>query len=170
MFSLLDVILILIVFSFGLVGAFLGFIQTLGALVGTVAGIFVASRAAVPFGAWLSEVTGAEVLPTILSFILVFLIVSRLVGLIFWVVEKAFNIISIIPFLKTANRLLGGFLGFLEGLVVVASVVYIAKLLFPEATVVEVIDSSKVATYLMGLFTIFVGLLPETLRARIPTV
>lgn len=58
---------------------------------------------------------GRESLGKVLSFIIVFIVVTMLIDWIFVILEKIFNLISIIPFTKTINRLLGGALGFWRG-------------------------------------------------------
>lgn len=167
MFSLLDVIIILIVFAFTVAGWLLGFFHTLGALIGTAAGAYVSSRVGIPLGEWIGGQIGAKVAVTIIAFLLVFLIVSRLVGFVFWLIERAFKLLSVLPFLKTINRLLGATLGFAEGLLVIASVVYVAKLVFPDESIAAVVDSSKVAVWMLATFTFILSLLPETLRTRV---
>ena len=84
MFSLLDVILILSVFSFVLFGLWFGLIHTFGALIGTVIGAAVA-------GQLYTFVPGE--LASVASFVVITLAVSRLVGIGLVFVEKIFHII-----------------------------------------------------------------------------
>jgi len=165
MFSLVDVIILAIVVAFTVVGFSLGFVSSLGTLVGAIGGIFVASHIAPQ----ISAAFGGSQIATVVLFVILYLIVSRLIGLLFWFVDRTFKILSIIPFVKPINHLLGGVLGFLEGLLLMAATAYFAKQILPMAMVVQVIDSSKVATSLIGLFDHLKLLLPANLQKQIPT-
>ncbi|HBR13837.1 MAG TPA: hypothetical protein DD697_04015 [Candidatus Komeilibacteria bacterium] len=60
-----------------------------------------------------------------LGFLLVFILVNRAVALVFWIIDKVFNIVAIIPGLKSLNHLLGGIFGLLEGLIFIGIIVYV---------------------------------------------
>ena len=82
--TLLDVILLLVLFGFVMFGFMTGLIHALGALIGVVAGTAVASRVFVPLADKYSYFfAGNENVAKIVIFILVFVIVNRLVGLLF---------------------------------------------------------------------------------------
>jgi len=63
----------------------------------------------------------------IIVFIALFTIANRLTALIFSIVDKAFDIISIIPFLKSINRLAGAIFGAAEGLTVTGLIFFIVE-------------------------------------------
>lgn len=56
--SLFDIILIVIVAGFGLFGLWFGLVHTLGSLIGTVFGVYLASRYYGPVAEWLIRATG----------------------------------------------------------------------------------------------------------------
>ncbi len=67
----------------------------------------------------------SDILANIIGFLLVFIIINRGIALIFWVVDKIFNLIAIIPGLKSLNHLLGGILGLIEGFIFIGILVYV---------------------------------------------
>ena len=115
--AIIDIIFLLIVFTFVLFGLWFGFIYTVGSTLGFFLGIFVASRT--------YDFFDSSVTIKILLFVLIYIVVGRLVGLVFYLIEQLFKLVSIIPFTKTINRLLGAFLGFIEGMFVVSGIIFI---------------------------------------------
>jgi len=164
--TIFDLILILILFLFIAFGFALGLIQTIGALVGVVLGAWLAGVYYQPVGEWLTPFfLGHENTALVIAFILIFVLVDRLIGLVFWLINKIFKIISIIPFTKTINRLLGALLGFLEGTLVLGlSLYFIIRFPFSE-WFSGVIAGSKVALWLIEMGNFLAPLLPTVLRA-----
>lgn len=165
MVSVIDVVILLVIFAFTIAGFIFGFIHTLGALVGTVLATFVASRVVGPVSALFG---GGRDIAAVAIFVIVFLIISRLVGLIFWLIDRVFKVISVIPFTKSVNRILGSGLGLLEGIIVVGAVIYVASAVLPEAWFHRVVEPSILALPILEVFSIFAGLLPELLRDALP--
>jgi membrane protein required for colicin V production len=163
--TVLDLILVLILFFFTASGLRFGLIHTLGALVGTVVGVLIAGNyfeegAELIKGVLLNNVNLARVF----AFIIIFVLSSRLVGLVFWIIDRAFKVVSIIPFLKSINRLAGAILGFLEGAVILGIIlIFIDKFPFSEA-IIPAIDGSSVAQWLLGYGKILAPLLPEAVK------
>ncbi len=161
--TLLDLILILIIFFFTVSGFWFGLIMTLGSLLGTVAGVLVAGHY---FEAFATKLTGLAMgnagVAKVFAFILIFLLVSRFVGFIFWIVNKIFNIIAIIPFLKSLNRIGGGVLGFIEGVVFLGVALVIAAKYVTVRWYMDAILASSVAQWLMKYGDLLVPLLPKT--------
>ena len=86
--NLLDVILIITIGGFAMFGFWFGLIHTFGSLVGTAIGAFFASRWYDGLAGWLAGVTGWETnTANVLSFIIVFLIINRVIGFLFWMLE-----------------------------------------------------------------------------------
>lgn len=160
-----DIILLIILGGFTLFGLWFGFIHTLGSLLGTVAGAFVASHYYGPIANWVHSLTGgSENLVKVIVFVLVFTIANRLVGFAFWIVEKIFNILKVIPFLSTINRLLGGILGLFEGSLVLGLTLYfISKFPFSDWFTVSLLKSG-VAAYLIKISSILWPLFPAVLK------
>jgi uncharacterized membrane protein required for colicin V production len=160
-----DLILVILVFAFVLAGLWFGFIHALGALVGTIFGVLVAGRY---YDAWGQAVQGIFFgnvnLARVVMFILIMILVNRLIGLVFWVIEKVFKIVAVIPFLKTFNALLGGVLGLLEGVIVIGGALYLAARYPITANFAEVLSASAVGLWLIKAFGLFAPLLPEIIR------
>lgn len=118
-FTFVDIIFIGIIIVFTVSGFVMGLIQGIGALIGLAAGFWAAIRLFDSFGDILTPIFfGHSVGAHIAAFIIIFILASRLVGLIFWLIDKFFHIISIIPFLKSINRLGGALLGLVEGILI----------------------------------------------------
>lgn len=162
---LVDLALAIIVGAFVLFGLFFGFVHTLGSLIGSVIGIAIATRLVEPavdrFGFFFNNNEGVA---SVVLFIILFTLISRGVGLIFWVLEKAFGFLSWIPFAKTINRLLGGILGFVEGVIVVGAVIYFALKFLPNGLVAGWLSQSSVADYLLTVMSALQLLMPAELR------
>ena len=150
-----DLILILILFAFGLFGFWFGLVHALGALVGTVVGAIVASRY---YTIW-----STSNLTKVLSFIIIFTIASRLTGLVFLLIEKLFKIVKIVPGISTINRLIGGLFGLLEGAIVLGVIMYFVER-FPIGPLPGLINGSDMAQLLLRIGGIVVPLFPEVLR------
>ncbi len=160
----IDIVLLVIVGAFVFFGLFFGLIHTLGSLVGAILGIAVASRIIEPTVEAFGFLLGGGSVAKIVLFIIIFLIVSRLVGLVFWVFEKIFGFVSIVPFAKSINRLLGALFGFVEGVIVVGVVLFYAMQVLPEDTLLALLEGSAVANFLVATVSALQVLFPESLR------
>ena len=162
---LVDLVLIIIVGAFVLFGLFFGFVHTLGSLVGSVLGIVLATRLLEPavdkFSFFFNN---NESVASVVIFIILFVLISKLIGLVFWILGKVFGILSWIPFAKTINRLLGSVLGFVEGVIVVGVIIYFALKFLPDSTVSAWLNDSAVANYLLAVMSALQALFPESLR------
>ncbi|MEA3398467.1 MAG: CvpA family protein, partial [Patescibacteria group bacterium] len=99
---ILDVIIIVILSGFVFYGFFFGLIRTLGNFLGMIIGAIIASRFYLIVFDWVGPVfIGRDNLGKVLIFIILFILINRLVGFAFYLVDKVFRIIAIIPFLKT---------------------------------------------------------------------
>lgn len=164
--SFIDIILLILLGGFVLFGFWFGIIHTLGALVGTILGAYVASHYFSPVAIFIGDKIGGNLsVLKVITFILIFTVANRLVGLIFYLAEKVFKVLSIIPFLKTINRLAGAVLGLIEGALVIGLILHVAGVIPLTSWFVErVLDPSSVARYLLGVARVLVPLLPEALR------
>lgn len=164
--NVVDISLLVALGGFVLYGFWFGIIHMVGALVGVVAGALAAGRLYAPVANWVAPMVGDNAnLAKIIGFVIVFILVNKLVGLAFWVIEKIFKFIAIIPFLKTFNRLLGAALGLLEGTLVLGLTVYFASR-FPVSTGFDtLLADSTVAHALLPVGSILAPLLPLAVRA-----
>ena len=163
--GLFDIILLIIIAGFGLFGLWFGFIHTMGSLVGTVVGAFVASRYYGSAADVLVNITGwSENVSRVLMFILVFLVINRFVGFLFWTLEKTLRIAVRLPFIQSINRILGLVLGVFEGLVTIGLILYVMEVFPISDNISFMMAHSLVAPIALGISEILLPLLPEGMR------
>ncbi|MEA2064672.1 MAG: CvpA family protein [Patescibacteria group bacterium] len=154
-----DVILLVVLTIFAVWGFFFGFIQAFGSLAGLILGVLAANKYYLLLASWLGFIPVGETAIKIISFFTILILISKLTGLAFYFIDKFFHLISIIPFLKTINRILGGILGFIEGFLIIGVFLYIAHNysinLLPE----EMISDSKLTPIALNGFEYFIDLL-----------
>lgn len=155
MVSFFDLILILILFAFGLFGFWFGLIHAVGSLLGTVVGAVVASRY---YTLW-----GDSNTTRVIAFIVLYAIASRLTSFLFVAIEKFFKIAKLIPGIAIVNRISGAALGLAEGMIAAGVVLYFLQK-FPVGPLVGLINASPLAGFLIWVGGIAVPLFPEVLR------
>jgi len=163
--TLFDIILIVIIAGFIFYGLFFGLVHALGGLTGVFAGTIVAGWLFEAIGEFITPIFwGNEMLAKIVAFIIIFIIINRLFGLAFWLVDKVINFLKVIPFLKSINGILGGIFGFLEGVFLLGGILYIASRYPVWEWLNNAMIDSDVARYLVSIFDIIAPLLPEAVR------
>lgn len=157
-----QLVLVLLVLGFIGTGWKDGFIHTLGRLVGAVIGFFLAKS-------W--SLALANVLTIVMpfgwarffGFLIVFLVVSRLVGYLFSFVETIFDLLSFIPFLKTINRILGGILGFVEGIFFLGASLWIVTHFQLIPSLASWAIAAPLSIWIQKIFTTMISLFPNAL-------
>jgi uncharacterized membrane protein required for colicin V production len=159
----LDIILAVGVLLFVANGFYQGIIHMLGSLLGLIVGIGVASRADEAVGVWLSGAVGIpKSVATLVGFVVVLLIFTRVFGFSLHLLEKTFKFMKL-PFVGLANRLLGGLLGFFEGVLIIGSTLLISGVLpFPDLA--KAIAGSGLAASLASSAKLLLPLLPKQIR------
>jgi len=161
-----DAILLIILAGFVFYGLFFGLIRTLGSLAGVIVGAWAASHYYIAVFNWADNLFfGYNNLGKVMVFIILFILVNRLVCFIFAILDKTFNIISIIPFLKSINRLAGAIFGFLEGALILGLILYVAS----RYTIISswfgnMLANSQLAPFLLKFTKVLLPLLPEMLK------
>lgn len=162
--TLFDLILVLIVFGFGWFGFWFGLIHSAGGLVGLILGAAVASRYYDNLARRILFIfRGNENLANIISFLIIYIIGNRLAGFVFYIIDKVLKPITTLPFLKTINRLGGGILGLIEGVLTIGLFIYFISR-FPLPWLANLIEQSKFAEYFVSMAEILLPLLPEVLK------
>ena len=158
----LNLILAVCVVLFVVNGFFQGIIHMLGSILGLIVGVGVASRWDKQGGAWLHTQLGwGQSICTVVAFVLILIIFTRVFGFVLHILEKAFNFLKI-PLVGLANRAAGGVLGFFEGVFVVGATLIVVKTLpFPIAAS---LTSSVLAASLMSAASILMPLLPKSIQ------
>jgi len=163
--SITDMVLLLVIAGFAFTGFWFGLIHMAGSFIGIVIAAvvsgkyfeFVAEKLAFLFG-------GNENLGRVITFILIFVLVTRLVGVVFWLINKLFNLLSIIPFLKTFNRLGGAILGLVEGIVLTSLALFLLVRYPLGQTVTNGLANSRVVEYLLDIANTVAPLLPDVVE------
>jgi len=156
-----DIILLIILSGFVFYGLFFGLIRTLGSLIGWLAGLWLTFVFYLTVFDWVKNLFfGHELAGKVITFIVLFTLINRLIGFIFVLLDRTFDLISIIPFLKTINRLAGAALGFIEGGLVLG----LALLFISETAFSGWLAASKVAPFLIGFAKAIMPLLPGLLE------
>lgn len=161
----IDVVLLVIIGAFVLFGFFFGLVHTLGSLIGSVVGIFLSTRLIDPAFNQFGFIFGGGQVARIVLFIIIFFLVSRVIGILFWFLGKIFDVISFIPFARSLDRFLGGIFGFIEGILVIGILVFYAMQVLPEDTLLAALQTSAVAKYLVATASALQVLLPEGLKS-----
>lgn len=162
--TLFDLILILIVFGFGWFGFWFGLIHAFGGLVGLILGAALASRYYDNLARRILFIfRGNENLANIVSFSVIYIVGNRLAGFIFYIVDKILKPIINLPFLKTINRIGGGIIGLVEGVLMVGLFIYFISR-FPLPWLASLIEQSKIAEYFVHMAEILLPFLPEVLK------
>ncbi len=163
--TITDAVLILILFSFAFTGFWFGFIHMLGSFLSIVIAAVISGRYFDVVAAKLSFLFGGyENLGKIITFIILFLLVTRVVGLVFWMINKLFNLLSVIPFLKTINRLGGATFGFVEGVVLSSLSLYLLVRFPINDALIQALADSRVAAYLLAVANKVAPLLPVVVQ------
>lgn len=156
-----DIILIIILLFFAFRGFSLGLIRMVGSLIGTIVGAIAASYFYLNLFNLIKDwFNDFENLGKVVCFLVVFIVASNIIVFLFNVLDKAYNFISIIPFLKTINRLGGAILGFLVGSLILGLIIYVvAKYAVVSSLFGNLLVSSEVAPFLLILAKILMPLL-----------
>ncbi|PLX27806.1 hypothetical protein C0583_01035 [Candidatus Parcubacteria bacterium] len=164
--SIIDSILLLILAGFVFYGVFHGLIRTIGAFFGVLIGAILASRFYLPVSDYIDVMFfGYNNIGRVGVFFLLFSVIDRLVGFAFYLLEKSFNIISIIPFLKTINRLGGLILGFITGSFAIGLVIYVInKYAILDSMVGRWLTNSELAPFFLKFADYLLPVLPEFLK------
>lgn len=156
-----DIVLLIILAGFVFYGLFFGLIRTVGSLIGLVGGLWLTMLFYLTVFGWVKNLFfGHEFAGKIIIFIMLFTLINRLIGFIFVLLDRTFDLISIIPFLKTINRLAGAALGFIEGGLVLG----LALIFISQTGFFGWLDASKVAPFLISFAKAVTPLLPGLLN------
>ncbi len=167
----IDIILLIIIGGFALFGLWFGFVHTLGSLIGTVLGIYLASRFYQPFADWIVQTTGwGANFSRIIMFAIAFIIINRLVGFGFWLLDRFFSLVTHLPFIRSIDRLFGLVLGAFEGIITIGFVIFFIERYPLSPAFMEKLSVSIVAPFTVGVAAILWPLLPEALKILKSTV
>lgn len=155
---LVNLVLVMLLLGYVGMGVKDGFVHTLGRFLGAILG-FLAARA---WSIWLVGILGIF-MPAgwarLVAFVLIFIAITRIFGMVFKLVDGIFEIMKLLPFLKSIDKFLGAFLGFVEGLIFIGGAIYLILTFKLSPTLITWATSSSVAVWIYKIFHSVLGLL-----------
>ncbi len=160
-----DIIIILILLGGIAAGWKRGLIRGVGNLLADLIALFIAWRIYDPVAGWVEGILHwSSNLCHVLSFILIFSVASALLLLLVYTIDRMFNWLAIIPFLKTINRAGGAVFGFARGGLLVSIWLYVLTLFPLWPWLVGQLDGAWTVPYFQPLVAAWSFLLPLALR------
>ncbi len=121
--SYLDLSIVIIIALFALYGLWKGLIRIIFSIIAMVVSIAVAYLYSSTVAGWLAKyIPWSQGARENVAFLLILVVVNRIVGLTFWIINKTVGFLWRLPFIGSLNHLLGLVFGLLEGVVVVGIV------------------------------------------------
>lgn len=161
----LDVLFLLIIAGYVWGGFQGGLIQAVGGIVGLLFGSILASRLYIPFSSSLLPVfNGNEIIAKVVAFLILFFIFTRIIAVIFWILNKFFHFFVLVPGLKFANKIGGAAVGFLEGALFLGLVLQFSVRLPLMAQTAEAIEKSRLASLFLAVSGWLVPFWPTALK------
>ncbi len=169
--TLFDFLLLIAIFGFMWFGFWFGAIHMVGGLIGTIAGSWLAGHYYDTLSLVISNILGINS-PwlNLICFIKIFVLVNRLIGFIFYILDKTFGFLSRLPFIKTIDRLGGLVFGLLEAVMVIGLTLYFASRLPLPMLFENAVAASRVAQRLITMASVLVPLLPDIIRKVQPYI
>ncbi|MFH1236551.1 MAG: CvpA family protein [Parcubacteria group bacterium] len=159
-----DLILLALFLYFVFSGFWFGIVHTVGTLIGIVVGILAAGAFHETLGNFLQFLFFKGDVANSMSFIIIFLVVNQLVGFMFRMIDRAFKLVTIIPFLGSINRIAGAVLGIVVGVLVVGTMLTVASIYPFSNGFAYTMESSKLADIFISGASVLTALFPQNLR------
>lgn len=154
---------ILIVFlGFAWFGFWRGLIETAGSILGIFIGVILASRwyeSVISFF-HLNDTTGMK----IAAFIILFVLIAKVTGVLAQAISKAFSSVAILPGLKSLNRLGGLVLGALEGALILGVILNFIKTISGGTIMSDTFANSQLVIFFVNFAGWLVPLFPQAVR------
>jgi membrane protein required for colicin V production len=160
--NIVDYIVIVFLLLFFWRGFARGFIGTLAWLAGLIIGTWLAGQFYVQVGIWLDQWIHNQSIAALVSFIGVLVVSMGIVGLLFAVANKMFNMIPVIGFI---NHLLGGLLGLVEALLLAGMIFWFVTLIPLHNAYTKAIADAKLRQPVTNVSAAIRWFLPQSLKA-----
>ncbi len=163
--SWLDIVFLVIIGLSGFRGLRAGLIHSVISLLGVIFGVYISVRYYSVGADWLiAHTSWAPNLSRVLVFVISFFLILTLMKLAFWLFERFVAVITVLPLMTTADKILGFVFGLLSaGLSLGVTIYFIER--FPlSAPFMGVLASSQIAPILSAIAGILVPLFPDALR------
>ncbi|MFA7653632.1 MAG: CvpA family protein [Candidatus Magasanikbacteria bacterium] len=166
-----DIALIVIIAAFGLYGLWRGIVYVIISLVGMIASVYLAVRYYDVGANWLIAVTGWQPnISKVIIFVISFIVINRLVVLIFWFINKALTAITHLPIIRGLDRLTGFVFGAVEGALTLGVIFYFIARFPVGETFMGWVANSVIVPHTVTLAGVFLPLIPEALKALRSTI
>lgn len=160
----LDVILIIIIFSFIIFGIRMGIVHMFGAVVGTIAGVIVGGLFYNLLASYIGFIFLGNVnLARVVCFAIIFLLTDRLIGFIFSLIAKSSNLIARLPFLNAINRLGGAIFGLVEANLWLGIILFVLTKYSISSGFDQLLATSSFVGPLISFVSFLIPLLPREL-------
>lgn len=160
--NIVDYILIVVLIFFFWRGFVRGFIGTLAWLAGLLIGTWLAGQFYVQVGVWLDQWIHQQALSAMISFVGVLVLSMALIGIIFAVANKMFNMIPVIGYI---NHILGGVVGLVEAVLLIGIIFWFVTLLPLQNAYTTAIKDAKLRPPLVTASSAIRWFLPRSLKA-----
>jgi membrane protein required for colicin V production len=164
--SAFDIVLIIFLAVCALRGLATGLIKAVGAFFGIIGGAFFASHFYLDLFPYVQKwFAGYDNIGKVTCFIVIFIVSAWAIHVLFMLLDKTYNLLSIIPFMKSINRLAGGILELLVGAILAGLLIYVAAKYAPAGTTIgDWILNSQIAPWLLAIAKILMPLLSGSLK------
>ena len=165
--SIFDIVLIIILAACALRGFSSGLIKAVGSFVGLIAGAWLASHFYLNLAAATQKWYGGyDNIGKVVSFIIVFVVSTWAIHILFVILDKTYNLLAIIPFMKSINRLAGAVLMLFVGALILGLLLYVVARYVPaDTTAGKWILNSVIAPWLLDLAKILLPFLSGGLKS-----
>ena len=164
MINWLDAVLLILLISSTWRGYSTGLIKAVGSFAGVIVGASIASYFYLRFYGLVDRFFGGlDNIGYVVSF---FIIASKIIYLIFAALDKTYNFIAIIPFLKSINHLAGAFLGLIIGSLITSLLLYVVAKYLPIGNAFDsALAASKISPWLLIIANAFLPVLSGSLKS-----
>lgn len=151
-----------VILVFGLVGLKSGLLHAIGAVVGLVVGVLLASRLYEPFASFLLPFfNNNEVAASLTSFILIFVFLSRVIGFLIGITLKP---LGLVPGVGLLDALGGLAVGLVEGVLLIGIILSFADRLPLSEAMSRQLGESAILGTLVTISHLLTPLFPSALR------
>jgi len=166
--SIFDIILLIILGGFILNGLSKGLINLLGRVLGLIVGAYISSHFYLQLFELIKNIfKGNDSVGKIVTFIVLFFVITKLMDILFKIIEKLFNFIAFIPGSKYINNIAGAVLGFFEGALFLGLIIFVISRYAIIGNLLGIssqLTSSSVSPFLLKIVNLILPVLPDALK------
>ncbi len=161
-----DAIILIVLAIFFLLGFVRGFIKQIGSIVGFFLALWVAAAYHPAVAAYLKPSFSqwqiiSQQLSIVCAYILLYFGTQFVFGILVSIADHMFRIFSFAPFMKFTNRFLGGFIGILEGVLLVSAAVYLLTYFPFSEKLTKQLKQSRFLPAINAVNRVLLPLLPD---------